>query len=69
MACRTAAETGAYLCPALRTLVIGGVAGPQPDLDHTTLAETKRAIARQFEILALRLSNRFMASEHPGAAD
>jgi len=69
LARRTAAEASAYLYPALRVLVTGWVAKPEPDLDRAVLDTTQQTIARQFEILASRLSGGFMASDRPGAAD
>jgi glutathione S-transferase len=69
MARRTAAEAAAYLYPALRTLVTGWVAKSEPDIGRAALDATKQTIAGQFELLASRLSNGFMASDRQGAAD
>lgn len=69
MARRVAAEAGAYLYPALRTLVTGWVARPTPDLDRATFLKTKQTIARLLEILSSRLLDGYMASGRPGAAD
>jgi glutathione S-transferase len=69
LARRAAAEANAYLYPALRTLVTSWVATTEPDLDRSSLDAAKHSIAQQFEILASRLTDGFMASGQPGAAD
>jgi glutathione S-transferase len=50
-------------------LVTGWVPKPAPDLDRASLMAVKHSIARQFEILAARLTDGYMASGRPGAAD
>ena len=69
LARRTAAEAAAYLYPALRRLVTGWAAKPEPDIDRTAIDLTKQTIASQLDLLASRLSAGFMASDVPGAAD
>ena len=66
---RIAAEADGYVYPAVRKLVVELLMRRDGQPDLTAIAESKAALAKEFDRLERQLTQTFLAGDEPSAAD